>query len=45
MSVSTRRELLKHIQQHYKAANYRDKSKILDELHIPTMFITNSERC
>ena len=31
MSVSTRRELLKHIQQRYKAANYKDKSKILDE--------------
>ncbi len=31
MSVATRRELLKHIQQRYKEASYSDKSKILDE--------------
>lgn len=31
MSVATRRELLKHIQQRYKEANYRDKSKIIYE--------------
>jgi hypothetical protein len=31
MSVATRKELLKHIQQRYKEARYSDKSKILDE--------------
>ena len=31
MSATTRRELLKHIQQRYKEANYNDKSKILNE--------------
>lgn len=31
MSATTRRELLKHIQQRYKEANYSDKSKILNE--------------
>ena len=31
ISVTTRRELLKYIQQRYQEANHRDKSKILDE--------------
>lgn len=31
MSVSTRKELLKHIKERYKEAHYRDKGKILDD--------------
>ena len=31
MSVATRKELLKHVKGRYKKANWKEKSKILDE--------------
>ena len=31
MSVATRKELLKHVKERYKKANWKEKSKILDE--------------
>ena len=31
MSLATRKELLKHVKERYKKANWKEKSKILDE--------------
>ena len=38
MSVATRKELLKHVKERYKKANWKEKSKILDEFCILTSY-------
>ncbi len=38
MSVATRKELLKHVKDRYKKANWKEKSRILDEFCILTSY-------